>query len=528
MHTVELGAVLTLGLMLRLLAIARPNSDQWRVRGYIERQRPRRWISFEVPDSVLPGTRPYPQLVHYLASRFPAPLSTLAAFAMTVLPDVVIAGGVYAAIILELQSLQGISSQAGHEFGLAGSILFLTLPGLVPGESRMCATNGRAFGLLFATAYFCCVAAALQGSPLFWLPIATAIAMLVFLTSQFGMQTVVFFSLLLALFHRDAVPLVPVVATIGIGFLLPSIGIRDIVIGKLNHFIWYNRNREGTLPAARKALPNVVAFFRALRSDPGRAKKLFLTDSPIIIAVYSIPPLWVLLAATARFGSHELASVSPTTHFSMMMVLASGCLFVLTCHERLSIFGQAERYFEYAAPMICVCLAVVGASHGVITAQGMFLLAIAQGCVIALLYLLMDQSFVHRMKWGLANSPEVTELTSFLKDLPGEVRAATLPIKLPDLLFVHTSEGDRRKVKYYHRLVLEPDKRVEGYRRFEVDAEELQVFRGPPQEIAGKYDINTVIADTRWMKMKEENEFVRGLRELQPVFANQNYQVYRL
>lgn len=515
--------VLILGLLLRLLATTRPDSDQWGVAMRIENQRRHRWIRYELPDSVTDGYLAYPQLVHFIASRFPRERGSIVAFGFTVLPDLILGVAVYVAVSWMLAG-EGLADERGEYASLA-TLLFLTMPILMPGNARTGATNGRALGLFVATAYFLCVGAALQGAGLLWLIPASAIAMIVFLISFFGMQTVVFFSIMLSLFSGSLIPIVPMALAVGIGLASPDLGLRAVLIGKVSHFRWYLRNKEGTRPGRRNLIRNALEIPRALRTDWTRFRALVLSDAPLVIAAYSLPPAWLLLSLSRSEGFAAVVGSSPALSFCLLMIACSSLLFLLTSTGPGTVCGEAERYFEYSSPMLCVATVVVGARLGVVSANHLLLLVLLQGCIIAALYIIKDSTFGDRMRLGLTPSGDLLELVKFLKDLPGEVRVATVPIKLPDLLSVHTSDEAVPRIKYYHRLLTDPRNVLGGFKDFEEDAEDLHCFRGTPDELARKYDLNKIVVDRR-VTSKHPGEFVRELSRLEPSFCNRKYAVY--
>jgi len=524
---IGLAGALLLGGSVRLLALGRINSDQWGVRGKIERQRPHRWVSYAMPDSVVPGIRPYPFLVHFLASRLPPSWSSLAAFAMTVVPDLVLAAGVYGAVTWGL-ARQGLGSAGATDLAALGATLvFLSLPGLVPGNARTGATNGRALGLLWCTGCLVCVGLAATGAGDAWLLAASLLAALATLTSYFAMQTLFLFAGPLALLTWDVRPLVPPAAVVTAACLLPRLGLREVLLGKINHFIWYARNPEGTVVERRNLLRNALELPGALWRDPERARALLLTDAPLWIAAWSFPPLGWLCAWGLSGGLPGGGPLAPEVRFGLAWVAASALCFVATSTGRGTILGEAERYFEYASPALCVLLAWVGVGRGWLAPPDLLGMALLQGSLVAAAYLVMDRTFVPRLRFGLAPSREVDELVEFLRGLPGSPRVGTLPIKLSDLLFVHTSTGTHPRIRYYHRFVMRPGAGLDGYRDYERDAEELQVFRGPPERIARRYGLDTLVADRRYLATKADTDFAKGLAQRVPVFENAKYAVYR-
>lgn len=525
--TGELLLALALGLLIRLIVSMRTSSDDWGTGTKIAKHRGKRWLNYEMPDSLVAGIFPYPMLLHFLISRLPKSRWALASLVVNVGSDLVVGVAVGAVVMFGLDWGEA-AGRSPHRYAFLGCLLFLTLPVLIPVTSRMRAGNGRAPGLVLTTVYFCCVALSIEQASVLWLVPAAVAAGAAFLTSFFAGQTLVFFSLLLSLFYLHWAPLVPVTAALAIGLLVPKIGIRDVVVFKVNHFIWYHRNRDkGTTAANRNLLGNVVAFSVSLITNRARASRLFLREAPLLIAVYSVPPIWFLVAALANLGVGETMGLSPIMKFCLLMVLCSTIAFLLTATGPLTIFGQAERYYEYSAPMLCVAVALLGVEAGFVSTHGILLLVIGQLAVVFLIHFMSSGRHQRGLAGRLDDSPELRELVEFLKQIPGEVRAATLPIKLPILLSAHTGNDRNSSIKYYYRFILNRDRKLDGFRYFEQDTERWDLFRSTPAELAAKYDLNTMIIETRFLNNRT-SKFVGELRQLEPEFSNSSYQVFRL
>lgn len=523
----ELVLALALGLMIRLAVALRATTDQWGVRTKIQKQRKGAWLSYEMPDSLIQGVFPYPMLFYFVVAWFPKSMWSIAAVVLNVVSDLVIGAAVFVATMVLMRESSTVASTEIHRYAFLAALLLLTLPALVPVTSRVRACNGRAPGLVVTTVYFCCIAISIEADSPVWLLPAVVAGAAAFLTSFFAMQTVVFFSALLSLFYLHWAPLAPVAAVVGIGFLFPRLGLRDVIIFKVNHFIWYLRNRSRTVVGRRSILRSTFLLFVSLFRDRSRSARLFLRDAPLVIGVYSVLPIWVLVAVVADQGLAPVIGFSPAIKFCLLMVLCSTCAFALTATGPLTVFGQAERYYEYSAPMLCVSCVVLATEYDVMSYHGLLLLVVAQAGVIGLIQLMSSPQLKRRLRKGLDDGPEVKELVEFLERIPGEVRAATLPIKLPILLSAYTGNAPDSRIKYYYRFILNPERKLDGFQYFEDDMATVDLFGGTPQALAAKYNLNTMIVESRMLK-NPDNDFACELKKLTPVFSNATYQVFRL
>lgn len=482
---------LLFGFGLRMPFSMSSNSDQWGVFTKIKKHVGKKWLDYSMPDAVPNGVFPYPMLTHYLVSRFPERYWKIVSYALNQSADIATAIILYAAIIIWGKSLD-LSTATTMQAGWAGMAVFLTFPILFPVTSRIKASNGRCFGLVVHTAFLILLYLAIEHGSIIFGTLAVALMLTMFISSFFAMQTSVFFSVGLALWYVSPVPLLVLIAALVIAFLFPTLGARDPLVFKVNHFIWHHNNRgKNTGPSNRNLFKNVFLFFKALKNDRHHAYSLFFYRSPLIIGLYSAPVLWIVLAKLCYSNSMSAATASGFGEFCMATLIISTVFFALTGTRQLSIFGEAERYTEFSAPFTAMLFVMTPALAGGSVLEPAMAIILLQVTIIMLVNVIHNDHFID---WlindpisGGEYEPKVLER---LSELEGSITVATIPIKLPILLTAYNDWPDR--IKFYYRFIQQSLK-LDAFDYYDKDIVDLNVFAGTPDELAEKWGVTHIL-----------------------------------
>lgn len=516
--------VLVFGLLLRLPQSLSSGSDQWGVYVKIRKHAGQRWLRYDMPDSVIPGIFPYPMLVHYLISRFPERHWKTICLLINQGADILTAVPVY----LLLRSLLAATAQTNGgaiHAALAGTLLYLTTPILFPVTSRLKSTNGRCFGMMLSTAYFLLLYPAMfQGSYAAGAA-CVALAVLTYLSSFFAMQTVIFYSVGLAARYLNWMPLAVIALSLVLSFAFPGLGTRDTLIFKVNHFICYAHNaHKNTTATGRNLFLNAFRFFAVFGRDRTEAFTLFFRTSPLLIGLYSFPSFWFLAGLWGLDAGAREALAGPLPQYCGAVVLLSFLTFVATSISPLVIFGQAERYFEYGAPFLAVCvtLALVGSGADPSTS---FLLVCGQIAIILFVDLAYNKRFFRELRQGdISGDALDRDLVERLRALGQPLRIATVPIKLPILLSAFAEDSD--PIHYYYRFIMR-DRRIDGFKDFTNDIEDLNIFVGTPQDLARKYGMTHVLCQRKYLN-RNGFRFLEEMRRLPVVLENERYVLFEI
>lgn len=539
MTALLLGVFLLAGLMLRLAfcGIGR-SSDEWVTFWLIRRQRGHRGLNVRVDNAVNPGTYAYPQLQHWLIARFPERLWGVLGRLLNAAYDVLT--GALLVVVLTVWLGDSAPQLAGLSLAPAALLLFLSSPALLPSAARMRAIKARSLGLLLFCGWFLAVGVTLRGGP--WaLPAglgAVVLFELVILASAFALQAVVFTAFGLSLFLLSPVPVLLVLAGLVVGVLLPRLGTREALWFFWSHKVWYVGNaHKGTTAAGRNRLRDMLGLPVLLVRQPRRALWLLFWQNSFFIAVYSSPLVVVLLVVWFRHGMPWGTELPLPVACLWGGLLGAVLAFVLTSLKPLAFLGQAERYFEYAAPITAVLAVLLLASWADTARAGQW--------YWLLLGLHLLGAFLNAVLSGISalgenlHMPEgLGEVGDWLLEQTDQPRVATMSPKLAYVLAQHFERAGRDDARFYYRLLVDGRGGMSTYAgeiggplrepgRDEASPS-MELFTLLPDELQRRYGVDTLVIDRAYEASLRD--FWADQADLldRPAFENKRYLVLRL
>lgn len=525
--------IVVLGVAVRLLPAVRGSTDLWGTQAIMELQRRRRFVTYEWLDSLIDGDMPYPSLLHFAVSRFPRKRWMLVATLVNLASDLVVALALFACLPLWLPYSLAPHEQTWLAFLIAAC--FVTTPVLVPIHARLRATNGRApsLPLVAATLLAAAFASSATGlsASLAWTGIAAAGVLVTCLTSQFGAQALIVILPVTAAVSLSAWPLVALVLAALVAWFVPAVGVRDLILFKVNHALWYSSNRHRLAGVAnRNLIPNALRAPLALLRDPARGRRLLLLESPIWIAAYSLPLLFWLGAHALDPGIRAAWWGDPAQRFALGCLAGATLAFLLTGTGPLTIFGQAERYFEYATPAMALLAATVAAASPVGAERALVVLVFLNVAIIVLMQIFSDERNVRLLTKGTDSETPEKELARFMASQQGELRTATVPIKLAYLLSYFTVRATDARVKFYYRFLMNRERRIDRFAGFddETERQHLDLFAVSPRTLHSRYGIEWIILWSEYERSQGHTDFIRALGAHPVAWQNDSYKVYRL
>ncbi len=513
------------GFMIRLpLFYIYNDSDQWGVLTKLKRMKEKKWISYDVHDSLLKGNFPYPMFTYYLVSRFPPRFWRIFSITLCVLPDLILAVATYFTSIYFISGKFDI--YISNYIALLTMMLYLTLPVLFPRTARLKATNGRTLGMLFVLSSFISIACFIETGGWLWLFFAYLLSGLTILTSIFATQELIFVSLLFSIFYLSPIPFLVVLAVVLTGFLFPQIGIRDVLLFKFSHHLFYKKAvKNGVIVLGRNLLPNFFLVFYYLFKNRKKALELILDKSPLMIVSYSILPIWMLAYTLFKFPNMiSYMMGNPVNKFLLFLVTANIFLFILTSTKRFSVLGESERYTEYAAPAIVLISITPAISLRLVSPNILVIMLILQIAFIIILHL---QPHFKKSISGNDRGYEEVKLSHFLLNLPFQLKIATLPIKLPILLSTYTtiSLKTNKPILYYYRFMFDQDNIRHSFDTYINEVETIDIFKLLPDQLMKLYKINCIIAEKKYFSYVQY-PFIEALTKMIPVYSSSRYNVY--
>ena len=501
------------------------STDRWLTSLLLTTNSSKRWIDLELPRAVQgKAVMPYPPLVHFLSSRLPRKYWKVGAFLISYLSDAVVAFLLYLGLVAALAG-QGFESGQAHVQALIASISFLCLPILLPLTARVKAPNGRALGMLVTTFYFACLWLALHASAWFLLA-ACLFALLAVLASKFAMQVVFFFSPLLAIFLWSPALIVPPGAILLIVLARPRSIFATLCVDKIVHALRYKI--VGSTAENRNLFPNFYKYFSCLFSDYANSARMLRRWSPLLIALVSIPYAFVVLAAPLSPSLREAIFSDSVLTFAYWLIVSATLVFLLTSVGFFRVFGESERYYEYASPFVVFLLmAVLAKAKFLSPGFGLFMLGFNVALVL-FLHLSTDFRLLARIsRFNFNDDPELRQVHAYLSGLD-KAAVGAVPIKLTFMLMNMAAEDNLHGITYYHPTIATVPVRISDY-KFKKEAFATPfIFANDPQWVETVLGIDTWVEEIPFSAQNPDQPFIRKLHALRPVFATPRFRVYRM
>lgn len=525
MVSLEITLILALAFILRLLFILGRSSDQdfhllntkWISRDGLKRS--------ALPDSLVSGYNAYPSLPHFFIHLFPKPLWNVAGRLLNILYDLVTVLIVYFVARIVMGSSQPLSAASTTVYGSlspAGwtALVYATSPILFPLSDRLKAMGGRTMGLMLVTIYLTMLGYAVAREDL-WLGLACVpIGILAILASLFSAQVLVLFSLFASAFLFRPMPLVILAATFAVGLAIPPLEIKKILSYHYHLYGWYFRSIDKNSPIThRNRFKDLFLLPKLLFREPKRFVRTLFLDNSFFIAAYSLPALLIVLYGIATSpGEHFLGGGGLVVPYLKAVMLSGLAAFLLTSFRPFTVWGEAERYLEFASPAITLLFVDFAVRQGF--PQVLFLVLLLN---IAFSILNFELSMQRDYLSLLSIKPGET-LASVLGvvDKLDHPRILTIPTKLAYLVSAYSNHP---KAAYCYDWI---SQEKTGFRYM---LDEREVYQFPKRDLdyfIGKYGINLLIVDQFSLRKAQELKIDYGLDKRELLMQNDDYRVYKL
>jgi hypothetical protein len=241
----------------------------------------------------------------------------------------------------------------GNNFSLAfvvGGILCF-LPALIPLNSRTRGGGARTMGLFLCVIYFLGLHEFYHGNFIFYGITCVILLFLLLYSGQFGHQVATFGTVTLSFISLEFVYLIPIIVyTLVCTFL--SRNLRSYFWCKfLAHYRYYTSVMKGTIVEDRK---------KNLLNLPLRDNSFAIDKTKIRTFIY-LSPLYFLpcMYFSTIYACYSLFSLPEGPIFIVFCQYLSMSLLIvafITFWYPFSVFGQSERYLEFATPYSLVTL----------------------------------------------------------------------------------------------------------------------------------------------------------------------------
>lgn len=325
----------------------------------------------------------------------------------------------------------------------------------------------------------------------------------IWFSSNFGMQALVFVSLVWVLLFAQWLPLSLVVLSYLVALAVNPPLMLEITRQKIAHSLWYarhNRRIESIAPVKEEALNSLKAILKEAYKRPFLG--LFLCSFPLL-------PYFI-------YVMHGVSLQQAAPQF----ILSAFIVAFITSLKRFSFVGPAYRYATPALPLLWT----LAAQDNHVWAVRMLAIEILISGVLFCVYLL------HLQKFDFDDSRKIADLRgveTYLANTGETHKLAFSPVKLAYGFY----QEDTRGHQYYLTFAFIPwsqeyltlcDEVMPEFPYLTNETERLRSF-------CQEHSISFIICDTEFMQSRGRDEYIDGYAALgQPVFTNASFTVFKL
>jgi len=515
------------------------SSDEFVSLWHIKRNSGKGWPSLEVKDSVIEGYIGYPILQHYIIGRLPEIYWPYVGKILNIMYDILVGIAVYFVTQHLVSTLKINETIGGLYLPILAVLIYLTGPTLMPITARMRAISARSMGLLLTTMYFLLLGEILLHHSYILIPAVAILGFLIVLSSQFGLQAILFLSVILSFMTLSVLPVLIVLLIIGILPFLPFSNAGNILRHIWSHKRWYLDNwREGTRVMNRNRLEDLLKMSGKLFNDPKTFIEYCVERFTPTIALYSALPFFLL--GVWWFVDNDirmwLSSVPEIKYFWLLSV-SSFFLFVIISVPVLGFLGQAERYFEYTTPfysiLFVLTLTQIPTERAVFIFWGVFFFQI-----LAILF-----NFLWLNRYSLFDNyeqldTEFDDTVSWFVENMDKSKILTVPLKLSYLFSILAERKDgQNRFEVYYRFIKRKQEKAFQYFADDMGGYEpagdefkksISVLSTRPEELHLKYGITHLVIEKKYLdalRYTWNRDYV-WLKE--PLFENNKFMVFNI
>ena len=305
----------------------------------------------------------YPQLLHWILSFFSTPRALVIGKYSSVFFHYLSAGALYW-FIVELYPLLQLDTPLWEVLMYSG-IIYVTTPYHYDMENaKNLNISARGIGLFLGQLYTYAIVLAEQSGSTHMLGVSVIAATLIFMSSQFAIQYILFATPLFALLFKSPILLIlPILGVIPFFVIMPKVAFLSFK-GQLNHKRVYVKHLAKVyILSIRHSIWRdwVYDFWSILFSkkpEDSISKRLgYVITNPLFIVVFSMP---FLLPLSYYIGINPYwdANISDGPYVLIVPIFI-GILLFLGISFRFSRFlGEPERYIEFSIGVLALLTAL--------------------------------------------------------------------------------------------------------------------------------------------------------------------------
>ncbi|MEA2018690.1 MAG: hypothetical protein U9N59_09595 [Campylobacterota bacterium] len=300
--------------------------------------------SFKIPESKkqisLPDRVDYPWLFHWIFAFIPDDYLKVAEKTSSAMIDMI---HIYLAIWFSNRFLSNISFENAEELSLWIGFFIAIVPSFLRVGMGPRAYNAtpRVLSQLLFTIFFSCIVLWYQEDSILWIGLSVISASLLFLSSRFGIQALLFISIVLMIMGYIEV-LILLIA----GFLLSLLFFKKHILwiyeGHFNSMKYYYTTLADNFTGLKEQKGCIGCYFQRMKENFMTKKMInwfFMDQYPLHILVFFIPQIWILFIFNDSIAEEYI--------FIYDIIIASLVVFLLVLIPKFIFIGEAERYLEH-------------------------------------------------------------------------------------------------------------------------------------------------------------------------------------
>ena len=520
----ELFILISFSFFIRLVVSLAPTSDLYAHIWTIKKAKYNGFGNHSSIKCIFSSKQGYPSFPNWIITLVPQQYSIILGYFLNILYDILGVLIVYFLTNYIISTMDStyvpILSSFSHGFLVA--LLYSVTPVLLPITARLKSIGGRTFGNLIVFPYFISVYFLLSEDFSFIVSFFFIVSLsLVLISSQFALQVVLSFTTVIAIYYMNINIMILLLSFIGFSYLVNFLGIRDILVGKLNHWAWYFKSQEkGTTASGRNNISDIIKLPYYLLRDREMFLKIVFLKSTILILIYSVPQLFIVLYNFENIK--DIIFLYPVLEYMYVIALASVIVFIFTSLKPFLFLGQAERYFEYSVFPITFFYYILCLDNN--SLRWLFYIGLVNITIVFVLFIVSNyKSYYQNFKDQ--KSKDFIDFIDYLNtNFKKETNVVVLPTKFS---FDCANYTESDNIKFYYPFVIQNDT-VDGFKYMQEDEEELYYLHADFQKIKKKYNTNLVVLYKKSMKTMWYDKYIKALQNYNCIYENSEYIIYKL
>jgi len=304
--------------------------------------------------------------------------------------------------------------------------------------------------------------------------------------------------------------LIPLVFLIVLYFFNIS-KVKEITIHKLNHFIWYYNNYEGTTAGKLNKIKDILNLPKYLIKDKFKFFIILIRDNSFTSLLILNPSL--VLLVILFYENQTFLNQYDIYNFCFFILVSTIVTFFITSFKPFLILGQSERYMEYALPFVILLITFFIDNNNL---DNIFIIIILiQLFILFIIFLLKKKIYKNsNFKEIMNDHKEVIRNIEILENTKKK-NILCVPSKLS------FSFSQLNKNFFYYYPWVTQNLKIDGFKYMKEDSDRLYLPIKKIEKLFEKYSIDYVI-----IKNSLLNKY--DLTKYKKIFSNRSFDVFKI